>query len=100
MRWELALLPVRVDNSTVYHGLGSRDFCAPVEPRYAEIVRVMFAKGEWIVPTINDELYTDKLILNFWLALVSSKIAGGVNEWTVRLPAALGCRSSLRLFFV
>src|SRR3972149_4713292 len=36
--------------------LGSRDFWAPVEPRYAEIARVMFDK----------------------------------NEWTVRLPAALG----------
>jgi 4-amino-4-deoxy-L-arabinose transferase-like glycosyltransferase len=70
--------------------LGGRDFWAPVEPRYAEIVRVMFAKGEWIVPTINGELCTDKLILYFWPALVSSKIAGGVNEWTVRLPAALG----------
>lgn len=69
--------------------LGARDLWAPVEPRYAEIVRVMFAKGEWIVPTVNGELYTDKPILYFWLALIASKIAGGVNEWTVRLPAAL-----------
>jgi 4-amino-4-deoxy-L-arabinose transferase-like glycosyltransferase len=73
-----------------FTGLGERDLWAPVEPRYAEIVRVMFAKSEWIVPTVNGELYTDKPILYFWLALIASKIAGGVNEWTVRLPAALG----------
>ena len=73
-----------------FTGLGRRDFWAPVEPRYAEIVRIMFAKGEWIVPTLNGDLYTDKPILYFWLALIASKIAGGVSEWAVRLPAALG----------
>jgi 4-amino-4-deoxy-L-arabinose transferase-like glycosyltransferase len=69
--------------------LGGRDLWAPVEPRYAEIVRIMFAKGEWVVPTVNGDLYTDKPILYFWLALIVSKIVGGVNEWTARLPSAL-----------
>ena len=73
-----------------FTALGSRDFWAPVEPRYAEIVRVMFAKGEWIVPTVNGDLYTDKPILYFWIALLASKLFGAVNEWSVRLPAALG----------
>lgn len=68
--------------------LGARDFWAPVEPRYAEIARVMLAKNEWIVPTINGGLYTDKPILYFWLVLILSKLAGSVNEWTVRLPSA------------
>jgi 4-amino-4-deoxy-L-arabinose transferase-like glycosyltransferase len=72
-----------------FPGLGARDFWAPVEPRYAEIARVMFTKNEWIVPTVNGELYTDKPILYFWLILVAAKIAGAVNEWTVRLPVAL-----------
>ena len=71
-------------------GLGARDFWAPVEPRYAEIARVMFAKNEWLVPTVNGDLYTDKPILYFWLALIAAKIGGGVSEWAVRLPAALG----------
>ena len=73
-----------------FPGLGARDFWAPVEPRYAEIARVMFNKGEWIVPTVNGDLYTDKPILYFWLVLIASKIFGGVTEWTVRLPAAIG----------
>ena len=71
-------------------GLGSRDFWAPVEPRYAEIARVMFLKGQWLVPTVNGDLYTDKPIFYFWLVLVGAKLFGGVNEFTVRLPAALG----------
>ena len=70
--------------------LGARDLWAPVEPRYGEIARVMFAKGEWIVPMVNAELYTDKPILFFWIVLAAAKILGGVTEWTVRLPAALG----------
>jgi 4-amino-4-deoxy-L-arabinose transferase-like glycosyltransferase len=73
-----------------FPGLGARDFWAPVEPRYAEIARVMFARSEWIVPTVNGDLYTDKPILFFWLVLLGSKVFAAVNEWTVRLPAALG----------
>ena len=73
-----------------FPGLGTRDLWAPVEPRYAEIARVMFSKGEWIIPTVNGELYTDKPILFFWIVLGAAKILGAVNEWTVRLPAALG----------
>ena len=60
-------------------GLGSRDFWAPVEPRYAEIARVMFLKNQWLVPTINGNLYTDKPILYFWLVLIGAKFFGAVN---------------------
>lgn len=75
---------------TFFTGLGARDFWSPVEPRYGEIARIMFLKNEWIVPAVNGEVYTDKPILYFWLVLIFSKLAGAVNEWTVRLPAALG----------
>jgi len=73
-----------------FFALGSRDFWAPVEPRYAEIVRMMFSKDEWIVPTVNGGIYTDKPILFFWLALIAAQLFGGVSEWAVRLPAAFG----------
>jgi len=72
-----------------FPALGMRGFWAPVEPRYAEIARIMFAKGQWIIPTVNGDLYTDKPILYFWLVLLGSELAGSVNEWTVRLPSAL-----------
>jgi 4-amino-4-deoxy-L-arabinose transferase-like glycosyltransferase len=38
--------------------LGVRDFWALVEPQYAGIARLMYLKGEWIVPTVNDDFYT------------------------------------------
>ncbi len=69
--------------------LGGRDLWSPVEPRYGEIVRVMFSRGEWIVPTVNGSLYTDKPILYFWLVLIFSHLLGGVSEWSLRLPSAL-----------
>ena len=50
----------------------------------------MFVKGQWLVPTVNGDLYTDKPIFYFWLVLLGAKLLGGVTEWTVRLPAALG----------
>ena len=77
--------------------LGGRDLWAPVEPRYGEIARVMFSRGEWIVPTVNGDLYTDKPILYFWLVVAFSHLIGGVTEWTLRLPSAL---SSIGLVIV
>ena len=71
-------------------GLGARDFWAPGEPIYAEVIRVMFEKNDWFVPTLNDQLFADKPVLYYWLALIASKLAGGVSEWTVRIPEALG----------
>ena len=73
-----------------FPGLGERDLWAPVEPRYAEIVRVMFSHNQWVVPTVNGGLYTDKPVLYFWAALLAAHLTGGVTEWAVRLPAALG----------
>ena len=71
-------------------GLGARDFWAPGEPIYGEVIRVMFEKNNWLVPMLNGHIYADKPVLYFWLALVVSKLGGGVSEWTVRLPTALG----------
>ena len=81
-------------------GLGSRDFWAPGEPIYAETLRVMFDKGEWVVPTLNGHLFPDKPVLYYWLALIVSKLAGGVSEWTLRLPTALGATGMVLVTFL
>jgi 4-amino-4-deoxy-L-arabinose transferase-like glycosyltransferase len=73
---------LRCGGTAVFSLPGTRDFWAPIEPRYAEIVRVILAKSEWIVPTVNGDLYTDKPILYFWLALIGSKLAGAVTGST------------------
>lgn len=69
--------------------LGSRDLWAPVEPRYGEIARVMFARDEWIVPTVNGRVYTDKPILFFWFVLLAARVQSAVTEWAVRFPSAV-----------
>jgi 4-amino-4-deoxy-L-arabinose transferase-like glycosyltransferase len=84
------LLLTVISGLLFFPGLGTRDFWAPGEPIYGEVIRVMFEKNNWLVPMLNGQVYADKPILYFWLALALSKIAGGVSEWTVRLPAALG----------
>src|SRR5712692_3201430 len=50
----------------------------------------MYERNDWLVPMLNGQVFADKPVLYFWLALIVSKIAGGVSEWTVRFPAALG----------
>ena len=87
--WHYVLLAV-VSGLLFFPGLGTRDFWAPGEPIYGEVIRVMFEKNNWLVPMLNGQIYADKPVLYFWLALALSKIVGGVSEWTVRLPAALG----------
>src|SRR2546425_5973247 len=71
-------------------GLGARDFWDPGEPIYGEVIRVMFEKNNWLVPMLNGQIYADKPVFFFWLSLIISKLAGGVSEWTTRLPAAFG----------
>jgi 4-amino-4-deoxy-L-arabinose transferase-like glycosyltransferase len=60
----------------------------------------MFDKGEWVVPTLNGHLFPDKPVLYYWLALIVSKLAGGVSEWTLRLPTALGASGVVLVTFL
>jgi 4-amino-4-deoxy-L-arabinose transferase-like glycosyltransferase len=45
----------------------------------------MFDKNNWLVPTLNGQLYAGKPILYFWLALAISKLSGAVSarKWYV-----------------
>jgi 4-amino-4-deoxy-L-arabinose transferase-like glycosyltransferase len=58
------------------------------EPKNAACGQEMLAGGEWIVPSFNAELRTDKPILLYWCMLASYH-ALGVNEFSARLPSAL-----------
>jgi len=69
--------------------LGARDLWNPNEPLYGRAVVEMAARGDWVVPTVNGEVFDEKPILYFWLALAASHLLGGVNELTLRIPSAL-----------
>lgn len=58
------------------------------EPKNAACGQEMFMRGDWIVPTFNHELRTDKPIMLYWLMLTSFSFLG-VSEFSARLPSAL-----------
>ncbi len=69
--------------------LGARDLWNPNEPLYGRAVAEMSERGDWLIPTVNGEVFNEKPILYYWLALTSTTLLGGVNEFTLRVPAAL-----------
>ncbi len=85
-RRELVSLAI---GSAVLFGLriGARDLWNPNEPIYGEAVREMAERGEWLLPYVNGIVFAEKPILFFWLALLTSKLLGGVSEFSLRLPS-------------
>ena len=77
-----------------FHNLNGWDLWNPDEPRYAQVAQEMRATGDWILPHLNSEIYSEKPPLFFWLIALFSFFTGGVDEISARLPsacAALGC---------
>jgi 4-amino-4-deoxy-L-arabinose transferase-like glycosyltransferase len=58
------------------------------EPRNAGCAREMLLRGDWIVPTFNNELRTAKPVLLYW-GIMSAYSVFGINEFAARLPSAL-----------
>lgn len=58
------------------------------EGNNAECAREMYAANNWVVPTFNFQLRTDKPALLYWLQMAAYH-AFGVNEFSARLPSAL-----------
>lgn len=83
-----------------------RDFWSPDEPDFAQAVREMIERKEWVFPYFNGLIYTEKPILFYWLMKISNglvSILGGTSNdinhlipWALRLPSVL---SSILFFF-
>jgi 4-amino-4-deoxy-L-arabinose transferase-like glycosyltransferase len=71
----------------------------PDEGRYAEIPREMLARGEWVVPYLQDEPYLDKPPLMYWLVMVSYSLCG-VHDWAARLVPALAVHACVLLIYL
>lgn len=69
--------------------LGARDLWNPNEPLYGRAVAEMSERGDWLIPTVNEEVFNEKPILYYWMALTSTTVLGEVNEFTLRVPAML-----------
>jgi len=82
------------------YGLGHLPLLGPDEPRYAQIGREMFLRGDLITPTLGGHPWFEKPALLYWMMIASYKLFG-VSEWSARLPAAVaGLLTVGAVFFV
>ena len=79
----LALLAVL----TYFLGL-NLPLLGPDEPRYAQVAREMFDKGDWVTPTLGGFKWFEKPALLYWLEIASFYIFG-VGEFAARFGSAL-----------
>jgi 4-amino-4-deoxy-L-arabinose transferase-like glycosyltransferase len=60
----------------------------PDEPRYAEVAREMFLRGDLVTPTLGGFDWFEKPALLYWLQIFSYKLFG-VSEFAARFGSAL-----------
>jgi 4-amino-4-deoxy-L-arabinose transferase-like glycosyltransferase len=70
------------------YGLGKLPLVGPDEPRYAQVAREMFLRGDLITPTLGGHTWFEKPVLLYWMMMASFKVFG-VSEWSARLGPAL-----------
>ncbi len=60
----------------------------PDEPRYSQVAREMFERGDWVTPTLGGFDWFEKPALLYWLQIASYKLFG-VTEFAARFGSAL-----------
>lgn len=60
----------------------------PDEPRYSQVAREMFERGDWVTPTLGGFHWFEKPALLYWLQISSYNIFG-VSEFSARLGSAI-----------
>lgn len=93
-RWRIARAVLLVAAAVLlFARLGANDLWAPDEPRYGQIaeeLRSMRHGAEGLVLLhLNDQAYTQKPPLYYWLAALTGVPGGHVSELAARLPSAL-----------
>jgi 4-amino-4-deoxy-L-arabinose transferase-like glycosyltransferase len=70
-----------------FAGLGM-PLVGPDEPRYAQVAREMFERGDLVTPTLGGYHWFEKPALLYWLQIASYSLFG-VGEFAARLGSAL-----------
>jgi 4-amino-4-deoxy-L-arabinose transferase-like glycosyltransferase len=70
------------------YGLGQLPLLGPDEPRYAQVAREMFLRGDLVTPTLGGHTWFEKPALLYWMMIAAYKVFG-VSEWSARLGPAL-----------
>jgi 4-amino-4-deoxy-L-arabinose transferase-like glycosyltransferase len=86
-RWHYALLII-IAGPVFFLNLGGPTLWDVDEGRNSTCALEMMQADNWIVPTFNGQLRTDKPVLLYWLQILAIR-AFGIGEYAVRLPSAL-----------
>ncbi|MEA2175695.1 MAG: hypothetical protein QOD00_3287, partial [Blastocatellia bacterium] len=82
-----------------FYGLGRFPFLGPDEPRYAQVAREMFMRGDLITPTLGGHTWFEKPVLLYWM-MEGCFAAFGVKEWAARFgPAGCGLLGALLVYW-
>ena len=65
------------------------------EGRVAEVVREMFVRGDFLHPTSSWIPHVSKPIIPYWFVALASIIHGELDEFSLRLPAAIAAMIAL-----
>ena len=70
------------------YGLGAVPLVGPDEPRYAQVAREMYMRGDWVTPTLGGHTWFEKPALLYWLMKIAYALFGA-GEFAARLGPAL-----------
>jgi len=93
-RFELRLAAALALAAAVVYLLASfgRDFWSPDEPDFAEHVREMIERRDYLVPYENGKPYGEKPILYYWAMAATTPFSGGdVHPGALRVPSVVSC---------
>jgi 4-amino-4-deoxy-L-arabinose transferase-like glycosyltransferase len=81
-----------------FYGLGYLPLVGPDEPRYAQVAREMFLRGDLITPTLAGYNWFEKPALLYWMMQFAFGLFG-VSEWSARLgPAICGVLTIVAIY--
>jgi 4-amino-4-deoxy-L-arabinose transferase-like glycosyltransferase len=70
-----------------FYGLGAVPLLGPDEPRYAQVAREMFERGDMVTPTLGGHHWFEKPALLYWLMMAAFGLFG-VSELAARTGTA------------
>jgi 4-amino-4-deoxy-L-arabinose transferase-like glycosyltransferase len=97
-RWRPFIALVLLTSALLYPFTNFHLF-EPDEGRYAQIPREMLERGDWIVPTLQNEPYLDKPPLFYWAVMLAYSLFG-YHDWAARMVPALAVQLTILATYV
>src|SRR5262245_26487918 len=73
-----------------FRGIATREMWASHEARAAQNAQCLLDDGNWLLPRLYDgQVELQKPPGFYWLVAMVASLRGSVDEWAVRLPAAI-----------